>query len=206
MLQTEKKTWALVLLVGMLPPCLIGLMILKYAIDFPFSDQWEIVPLLVKKAQGTLTFSDLFAQVNEYRQFFPNLIFVYLGRLTNWDVRYEMLASFLTACAISRNVYLLGRKTFQGGGAGQMFAFLLSNLLIFSPAQYENWLMGQQLIFFIPILCITTCLLVSPRGVWNSRGPQKGEMADGILGCRLRRVCGALLLRLPKTAVSALDF
>ena len=161
MLQTEKKTWALVLLVGMLPPCLIGLMILKYAIDFPFSDQWEIVPLLVKKAQGTLTFSDLFAQVNEYRQFFPNLIFVYLGRLTNWDVRYEMLASFLTACAISRNVYLLGRKTFQGGGAGQMFAFLLSNLLIFSPAQYENWLMGQQLIFFIPILCITTCLLVS---------------------------------------------
>jgi len=65
MLQTEKKTWALVLLVGMLPPCLIGLMILKYAIDFPFSDQWEIVPLLVKKAQGTLTFSDLFAQVNE---------------------------------------------------------------------------------------------------------------------------------------------
>jgi len=136
-------------------------MILKYAIDFPFSDQWEIVPLLVKKAQGTLTFSNLFAQVNEYRQFFPNLIFVYLGRLTNWDVRYEMLASFLTACAISGNVYLLGRKTLKVVSTRRIVAFLLSNVMIFSSVQYENWLMGQQLIFFIPILCITTCLLVS---------------------------------------------
>src|SRR5438132_5888240 len=125
MSQTDKKTRLLVLLVGMLPPCLTGLMILKYAIDFPLGDQWEIVPLLVKKAQGTLTFSDLFAQVNEYRQFFPNLIFVYLGRLTNWDVRYEMLASFLTACAVSCNIYLLGRKTLKDA-AGRIFAFVFS--------------------------------------------------------------------------------
>src|SRR5947199_5150459 len=135
MSEPNKKARVLLLLAAIFP-LLTLVMISEDSVNFPFSDQWEIVPLLVKKAQGTLTFSDLFAQVNEYRQFFPNLIFVYLGRLTNWDVRYEMLASFLTACAISRNVYLLGRKTFQGGGAGQMFAFLLSNLLIFSPAQY----------------------------------------------------------------------
>src|SRR6267143_3921927 len=160
MLRTHKHRRAVWVLAAILPPCLIAVMILEYGVDFPFADEWELVPLLVKKAQGTLTFSDLFAQVNEYRQFFPNLIFVYLGRLTGWNVRYEMLVSFLTACAVSCNVYLLGRKTLKDA-AGRIFAFVLSNVLIFSVVQYENWFMGQQLIFFVPALCITTCFVIS---------------------------------------------
>jgi hypothetical protein len=163
----KKRRW-LFLLAAALPPCLAGLLILKCGVDFPFSDEWEIVPLLVKKAHGTLALSDLFAQVNEYRQFFPNLVFVYLAQLTRWDLRYEMLVSFLLACAVSCNVFLLGGKTVRAGGAARAAAFLLSNAFVFSPAQYENWLMGQQLIFFIPAACVTACLLVSYSGlrVW----------------------------------------
>src|SRR5436190_24016035 len=114
MLRTHKHGLAVWILATILPPCLIAVMILKYGVDFPFSDQWEIVPLLVKKAQGTLTFADLFALAHEYRQFFPNLVFVYLAQVTHWDVRYEMMISFVLACAVCGNLYLLGRKTLQG--------------------------------------------------------------------------------------------
>ena len=158
------------LFAAVIPPCLICLLILRYGVDLPFSDEWELVPLLLKKSRGTLTLFDLFAQVNEYRQFFPNLVFVYLGWATRWDVRYEMLLGFLLACATSCNVYLLGKRTLGREGAGRAAAFLLSGLLIFSPVQYENWLMGQQLMFFIPVLCVTTCLLVSYS---NLRAPTK---------------------------------
>src|SRR5881398_391471 len=120
MSEPNKKARVLLLLAAIFP-LLTLVMISEDSVNFPFSDQWEIVPLLVKKAQGTLTFADLFALAHEYREFFPNLVFVYLAQVTHWDV------------------------------------------------QYENWLMGQQLIFFVPIVCITTCLLIcySEISIWK---------------------------------------
>ncbi|HEY0080054.1 MAG TPA: hypothetical protein VGB73_15690 [Pyrinomonadaceae bacterium] len=144
-------------------------MIFAYGVDVPFADEWEIAPFFTKKAQGRLAFSELFALVNEYRQFFPNLIFVHLGWLTGWDVRFEMLLSFLLACLVSHNIYRLGRRTLRLEGDTHLWAFLLSSLIIFSLVQYENWLMGQQVIYFIPIACVTTCLLISQAdmGIWK---------------------------------------
>lgn len=162
--QYENRPSTLLLLAAV-PAGFVCYAIFAYGVDLPFADEWENVPLFTEKARGTLAFSDLFAPLNEYRQLFPNLIFVHLGWLTRWDVRYEMLLSFLLACLVSHNVYRLGRRTLGREGASQPGAYLLSNLIIFSPVQYENWLMGQQLIYFIPVACVTTCLLVSLTGV-----------------------------------------
>jgi len=168
MSEPNKKARVLLLLAAIFP-LLTLVMISEDSVNFPFSDQWEIVPLLVKKAQGTLTFADLFALAHEYREFFPNLVFVYLAQVTHWDVRYEMMISFVLACAVCGNLYLLGRKTLQGRITERGVAFVLACMLIFSPVQYENWLMGQQLIFFVPIVCITTCLLIcySEISIWK---------------------------------------
>lgn len=152
------------LLVGLaiIPACLILLLILRYGVDMPVWDQWEYVPFFEKFSQGTLTLGDLFAQQNEYRQFFPNLIFVGLGWLTRWNLRYEMMASFALACLVSFNVYRLGRLTLGGGNPARGLAiYVLANLLIFSPIQYDNWLQGMQLIYFMPVACISTCLVVA---------------------------------------------
>ena len=145
----------------MLPPCLIAALIFKYGVDFPFEDQWNLAYFFLTLSDGTLTLSQLFAQQNEYRQFFPNLVIVGLGWLTRWDVRYEMWFSFLLASLTSFNVYRLGRLTLGEDHANRRLAFLLSNLLIFSPAQYLNWLMGEQLVYFFPAACVTTCLHIA---------------------------------------------
>lgn len=144
-----------------LPPCFLAVLVFTYSVDLPQWDQWTYVSFFEEFSRGSLTLGHLFAQVNEYRQFFPNLTFVILGRLTHWDVRYEMWATFLVACLISFNVYRLGRLTIEGTQSRRVLLLFMASLLIFSPVQYPNWLQGQQLVYYVPIACITTCILVA---------------------------------------------
>ena len=144
-----------------MPPLFLAALIFTYSVDFPQWDQWAYVSFFEEFSRGALTFNHLFAQVNEYRQFFPNLFFVALGWLTRWDVRYEMWTLFLVACLISFNVYRLARLTTERMSLRTLLLFFLANALIFSPGQYQNWLQGQQLVYYVPIACITTCILVA---------------------------------------------
>lgn len=155
---------ALPLLMAALPAVFIALAIGYYAVDTPLWDEWATGGYLDKFSQGTLTARDLFQQQNEYRQFFPNLIFVILGWITNWDVRFWMAASFLCAGLISFSVYQLGKWSFPETPERTGWCWLIANLIIFSPVQHENWLQGQQLVYFLPIACFTTALWVASAG------------------------------------------
>lgn len=157
---SNKFTHVLVVCLSILPACLILALIRKYGVDVPHWDEWEYVAFFQKLSQGTLTLGDLFAQQNEFRQFFPNLIFVALGSLTKWDKRYELLVSFALACAVSINIYRLEIITIGGSTTRRLVIYFLTNLLIFSPVQYQNWLLGMQIVYFMPIACVTTCLVI----------------------------------------------
>jgi len=146
-----------------LPVLFMGICILKYSVNFPFSDQWPLAIMFEKIYSGNLSFGDLFAQFHESRKFFPRLIFIGLAYLTNWDVRAEMLVIFLLTCIVSLNVYLLSRLTLKGSFVTEFFLLAISNLLIFSPSQYENWLWGIQVVVYIPIACLTGCLVIAQR-------------------------------------------
>jgi len=152
---------ALLLLLAALPAIFTGISILLYGVDTPLWDEWLIGGYLNQFAQGTLSFHSLFEQQNEYRQFFPNLIFVALGWLTNWDVRSWMVLSFLLAGMVSYNIYHLGKWSLGDNPSRAAGIYLVANLIIFSPVQHENWLQGQQLVYFLPIACFTASLLVA---------------------------------------------
>ena len=146
-----------------LAACAPAWLILRYGVDVPYWDHWDVAPFFDRLARGTLTAADLFAQQNEYRQFFPNLLFVALGRLTGWDVRAEMLACLLLACAAAWGVRGLAARTAADparvrAGAGGV-QFLLASLFIFSAVQYENWLFGVQVVYFAPGACVTAGLV-----------------------------------------------
>jgi hypothetical protein len=150
------------LLVGlaMLPIGLAALFVVTYSVDVPYHDQWETARLFVYLAEGSLSFTHLFAQQNEFRQLFPHLLFLALGTITRWNVRYEMLVSFLLACLVSFNIYRISRVTITGTEK-RLWLLVGTNLLIFSPVQYETWLLGIQVVYFAPIACLTTCLSVA---------------------------------------------
>jgi hypothetical protein len=140
--------------------CAPGWLVLRYGVDVPYLDQWEIAPFFEKLSRGTLTLSDLFAQQNEYRQLFPQLIFVALGRLTGWNVKYEMIVSLLLACFVAFGVRRLGARTYADP-LRRGLLFLLASLLIFSAIQYDNWLFGVQVVYFMPAACVVAGLLVA---------------------------------------------
>ena len=159
---------ALLTAAAALAACAPAWLILRYGVDVPYWDQWDLAPFFESLARGSLTAGDLFAQQNEYRQFFPNLVFVALGRLTGWDVRVEMLASLLLACLAALHVRSLGARTQadppagpQTDPAGGGLPLLLASLFIFSPVQYENWLFGVQVIYFVPGACVTAGLVAA---------------------------------------------
>ncbi|MBD2517420.1 hypothetical protein H6G93_21055 [Nostoc sp. FACHB-973] len=148
-------------IIAILPALFTGFLINAYSVNVPYWDQWAVAPLFEKFHNGSLDFSDLIAQHNESRKFFPRLIFIGLGSITGWDVRYEMLIIFLLACIVSFNLYRLNSLTIQGSLIKRLSTAAITNLLIFAPIQWENWLWGIQIVVFVPIACITTCLLIA---------------------------------------------
>src|SRR4051812_37693728 len=143
------------------PAILLAILLPTYWVDVPQYDEWDSVTLFEHLAQGTLTVKLLFNQVNEYRQFFPNVIFVALGKLTHWDLRYEMILVFVAACLISLNVRRLASFTTRATGIQFAILIFAGNLVIFSLTQYENWWQAQQLVYYMPILCVTTCIAIA---------------------------------------------
>jgi hypothetical protein len=148
-------------------PVLLGWLILQFAVNVPYWDQWHTPGSLFKAIYESqpISFETLIAQHNESRKFFPRLIFLATAYLTHWDIRYEMLLIFLTACLISINVFQVACKTFGDDKDDRksvriLLFIVIANLLIFSPAQYENWLWGIQLVVFLPTLCLTTGILI----------------------------------------------
>ncbi len=135
--------------------------IIRYGVDIPYMDQWEYVGFFDRLSMGMLTFEELARQHNEYRKFFPNLIMVGLGWFTDWNVRYEMIVIFLLACLVSFNVFRLASITVKGESWPKWIMFFLANLFIFSPMQWENWLFGVQIEYFLPIACITSGFVIA---------------------------------------------
>lgn len=156
-----QATKILSFLLAILPAFFIALLILIYGVNVPYWDQWGIAPLFEKLHNGSFSFNDLFMQHNESRLFFPKFIFIPLAYLTHWNVKYEMAFTFLLACIVSLNVYYLSKLTLGGSVVKRLFIATIANLLIFAPIQWENWLWGIQMIVFVPIACITTCIVVA---------------------------------------------
>jgi hypothetical protein len=153
----------LAIILAIFPALFLGYLVLKFWVNVPVWDQWEITDSVFSKiADQRFSIIDLFAQHNESRIFFPRLITLGVAYLTDWDTRYEMIIIFALACINSVNFYWLIRHTVSSSKdvAKSLFILALINLLIFSPTQYENWFWGFQVALSTPTVCLTTGLLV----------------------------------------------
>jgi hypothetical protein len=128
-------------------------LVLRYAVAIPMLDDWEMVSIVTKAHTGSLKFADLFEQQQEARPFFPKLIFIALSSGKYWDSRSAMMLSILICCLTTLGIYrLLGRSLLSTRTT--LTVFLLSALLVFSPAQHEIWLLASGFPSFAPAVCI----------------------------------------------------
>jgi hypothetical protein len=126
----------------------------------PFWDEWETPGAqLAHYCRGSLGWADLFGQHNEHRLFFPRLIWLPLAILAGWDVRYEMVLTFVLVCLGAVGLakllqFSLSRST------GVILSAILG-LLLFSPREYETFLVGTQGQTFVPTIALVFALLIN---------------------------------------------
>ena len=159
--QNRHKFFLLIILLSF--PLWIGFLINGFSVNVPYWDEWITPGDLFEKTysnSGNLSFSDFISQHNESRLIFPKSIFLIMAYFTHWDVRSGMLLSLLAAFLVSINLYFMVNTTVavmqKQGDIRPLLLVAISSMLIFSPAQYDNWLWGIQIVYFIPILCLTT--------------------------------------------------
>ena len=155
-------TYWLLLAAAVAPALLAFSVQKKHWINIPIWDEWDTPGVaLLNYAQGTLTWDDLFAQHNESRKVVPRLIHIAIASVAGWDVRQGMALTFLSACAASACVLVYLRRNSAASHFQVLFAWLLTNLFLFAPSQYENFLSGFVFEIFIPFLCLFGCCAIN---------------------------------------------
>ncbi|MGZ8866982.1 MAG: hypothetical protein ACXW2P_01465 [Thermoanaerobaculia bacterium] len=149
---------ALSVIVLFFAPAAAGWLIYRYGVNVPFSDQFDVGRFLLRNhGKAFPPWSDLLALHNESRMVFPRIVFFYLARLSGWNVKWEMAFSLLMACATVALTGYLARLHFDRLTA--LAAAAVAALLVFSPVQWWDWLVGFQMVMFFPPLLLTVALV-----------------------------------------------
>jgi hypothetical protein len=144
-----------VILLSFVPITIVGLYIFLFGLNIPFLDQWEVVSLLQKKQQGLLTLSDLFAQHNEHRPFFPRLIWIAFSTFTHYNINVQLWVNLcLTIGTFAFFVNRAARTWEMFGVRSSSYLIPLLSLLVFNLGQRESWLQGIQTIMFLGMACV----------------------------------------------------
>jgi hypothetical protein len=134
-----------------LPAFVLVVLLAKYAVNVPFWDQWELVALFEKWHAGTLGFADFFAQHNEHRVLFPRLIMFGLAVATGWNTLYEVAMNVVLAALTFWFLWQILRATFTTVRM-KIIAAAAVSAVVFSPLQFENWMWGWQIQWFLNVL------------------------------------------------------
>lgn len=129
---------AFLYVLAFLPAAFGFLYVYFFSVNTLVSDDWDLVENFGELFAGTLTLGDIFAFHNTRRIFFPRLIMLLLGYLTEYNTvsfMYVTAVCFL----ITLVVFLL---VFRSNVRASLLFFLPIAFLVFSPAQYTNMLQG----------------------------------------------------------------
>jgi hypothetical protein len=126
------------------------------AVDLPYWDEWDWAGQIYKMHLGTLAFPDLWAQHNEHRMLFPNLIALGLARLGGWHpVREQFVSLGLVVLGQIAVVAMLRRSAHGTAGA---VAAAAATVFLYGLWQSENFGWGFQVAWF---LCDTCAIAVA---------------------------------------------
>lgn len=161
----ERAVVVLAAAASLVPVALLVLALVRHALDVPLWDEWELVPLAARSLDGTLGWGELWAQHNEHRIFFPRLWLLAIVRATGGSVGAELAGNVAAAGLL---LFLLARNARKLLATERSRAFLAAlpflSWIVFSQAQWENWVTGWQIQIWLAVLCaaVAAFALVGP--------------------------------------------
>lgn len=152
-------------LAAVVPFAALIAMVAVFGVNVPFFDQWELVSLFQHYHEGQLSFSEFFAQHNEHRLLFPRFLMFVLAVVSGWNVHWEMFASVALASTALFFLYKILSETLKNK-AIRWLALASISVIFFSPIQWENWLWGWQIQWYLNLLGLIVA--VWALSVWKT--------------------------------------
>ena len=174
-------------------PLLTLFLIARHGVNMPFFDEWTNVVLFQAHDFGTLGFSDFWRQHNEHRPVFPKAADFLTGILTRWDLRVEMYRNFVVAVATFGLLLMALRRTLDRFGF--ILAAVVTSVVFFSPTQWENWLWGWELEWFLSNLGVVGAVWALTYTI--DRSPRRGLVLAALCGILATFSLGSGLLVWP---------
>jgi hypothetical protein len=136
------------------------LLVRGYSLNVVTGDQWDDVVVIGRSHAHFFDWSSLWAQHNENRIFFPNLIVLLLAYTTAFNVQVEEYLSFVLLLA-STGLIIGAHKR---GSPDTPWLYLCPvAILMLSVVQYENALWGFQMAWYLVLLCLALSLFLLDR-------------------------------------------
>jgi len=143
-----------------LPLLILILFILRFRVEAPLADEWNLVPLIDKLYKGTLQFKDLWALHNEHRLLFPRMLLLVLVHIGHWTMLYELLVIVAFALVTFFAVLFLLKKIHFSPDVPAAWLTPVFSFMFFSLNQSENWFFGWNVQIFMSVAAVTLGLIL----------------------------------------------
>ena len=149
-----------------------------YSVNVISGDQWDNMTVIRHSYSNLFDWSVYWAQHNEHRIFFPNLVVVLLSRTTHLNIQFEeYLSGLMLTVATAQIIWAHKRRS----PSTPWLYYCPVGLLAFSVVQFGNTLWGFQMSWFLVLLALTTALFLLDRAIlgWLTL---IGAIAAGVVG------------------------
>jgi hypothetical protein len=131
-----------------------------YGVNVIFGDQWDDVVVIQHSYSHLIDWGSLWAQHNENRIFFPNLIVVFLAHTAHFNIQLEeYLSAVMLIAALALLIWAHKRRS----PSNPWLYYCPVALLGLSTVQYENSLWGFQMAWYLVLLSLATAVILIDR-------------------------------------------
>lgn len=127
-----------------------------------FLDDWAYVPLYEKAVHGGLTLHDFFAGYLEHRPAVARVIAIVTTLVSKGDVRWQCIVAFLAITLTWINCGLLLKRAL-GSWRNVWLPWGIMGWVLYCPVQWQEFLWPSCHMDTLPLLLLTTSLLVLGR-------------------------------------------
>src|SRR5207237_955893 len=98
----------------LIPPAAVAAFEARLGLNVLYGDQWALVPVMGRIADGTVRLHDLYVQYNEHRLTSAILVIAALAFASGWDVRWELWLDVLLAAVCFWGLHRLALRGREG--------------------------------------------------------------------------------------------